>query len=145
MIILRILVFIGGWALYTLISDPASEFDKIEAVVFALVISALFHRPIAARLSVYFFRSPFWVYAIRSPAYKAAMKQVKITNGVEVVQEALAHPEVTQFDNWVDRCIAIIAIRKRLMGTETEMEVAKRWTDLLPALEEVNENTRTDH
>jgi hypothetical protein len=40
-IIVRILVFLAAWAFYTFISDPASKIDKMEALLFALVISVV--------------------------------------------------------------------------------------------------------
>jgi len=40
-IIVRLVVFLIAWAFYTLISDPASKIDNIEAVFFGIVISVL--------------------------------------------------------------------------------------------------------
>jgi uncharacterized membrane protein YeaQ/YmgE (transglycosylase-associated protein family) len=40
-IVARIVAAVVGWAIYTLISEPGSQIDKFEAILFAIVMAAV--------------------------------------------------------------------------------------------------------
>jgi hypothetical protein len=40
-VVARIIAAVAGWAIYTLISEPGSQIDKFEAILFAIVMAAI--------------------------------------------------------------------------------------------------------